>query len=162
LVQPMFQVRWRWNVTRALLVLRQKFGKKVPPALQRFRADDLLTAVFPNLTGCQENHTGDIEIPDHPLVRQTMHDCLHEALNIDGLIDVLKRIERGEIQLIARDTREPSPFCYELLNSNPYTFLDGGEIQERRAKAVATPAVFAIDGMRDLAWLDPAAIQQVI
>ncbi len=162
LVQPIFQVCWRWNVTRALLVLRQKFGKKVPPALQRFRADDLLTAVFPNLTGCQENHTGDIEIPDHPLVRQTMHDCLHEALNIDGLIDVLKRIERGELQLIARDTREPSPFCYELLNSNPYTFLDGGEIQERRAKAVATPAVFSMDGMRDLAWLDPAVIQQVI
>ena len=76
----------------------------------------------------QMARAGDIEIPDHPLVRQTMHDCLHEALNIDGLIDVLRRIERGEIQLIARDTREPSPFCYELLNSNPYTFLDGGEI----------------------------------
>ena len=162
LVQPVFQVRWRWNVTRALLVLRQKFGKKVPPALQRFRADDLLTAVFPNLTGCQENHTGDIEIPDHPLVRQTMHDCLHEAMDIDGLIDVLRRIERGEIQLIARDTREPSPFCYELLNSNPYTFLDGGEVQERRARALATPMTFCIDGMRDLSWLDPAAIAQVV
>ncbi len=162
LVQPIFQVRWRWNVTRALLVLKQKFGKKIPPALQRFRADDLLTAVFPNLTGCQENHTGDIEIPDHPLVRQTMHDCLHEALDIDGLINVLRRIEQGEIQLIARDTREPSPFCYELLNSNPYTFLDGGEIQERRARAMSAPSTLAIDGMRDLGWLDPAAITQVV
>ncbi|MFO0919362.1 MAG: DEAD/DEAH box helicase [Planctomycetaceae bacterium] len=162
LVLPLFQVRWRWNVTRALLVLKQKFGKKVPPALQRFRADDLLTAVFPNLTGCQENHTGDIEIPDHPLVRQTMHDCLHEALDIDGLIQVLRRIEQGEIQLIARDTREPSPFCYELLNSNPYTFLDGGEIQERRTRAMSAPSTLAIDGMRDLGWLDPAAIAQVV
>lgn len=161
LVQPPFQVRWRWNVIRALLVLKQKFGKKVPPALQRFLADDLLTSVFPHLTGCQENHVGDIELPDHPLVRQTMDDCLHEALNLDGLIRVLGRIERGEIQLVARDTREPSPFCYELLNASPYAFLDGGEIQERRARAVAQGSPIQSGAFADLCWLDPLAIAQV-
>jgi ATP-dependent helicase Lhr and Lhr-like helicase len=161
LVQPPFQLRWRWNVTRALLVQRTKFGQKVPPALQRFRADDLLTAVFPSLTGCQENHTGDIEIPDHPLVQQTMHDCLHEAMDIDGLVDVLRRIEDGEIQLVARDTREPSPFCYELLNAYPYAFLDGGEIQERRARTVSPGSDLSTDGP-PLDWLDPAAIGQVV
>lgn len=161
LVQPPFQLRWRWNVTRSLFVMRQKFGKKVPPALQRFRSEDLLTSVFPQLTGCLENHTGDIELPDHPLVRQTMHDCLHEALDLDGLITVLRRIEAGDIKLIPRDTREPSPFCYELLNSYPYAFLDGGEIQERRARAVAPGSDLTAD-TPDLTWLDPVAIQQVV
>ncbi|HUQ72488.1 MAG TPA: DEAD/DEAH box helicase, partial [Planctomycetaceae bacterium] len=161
LVQPPFQLRWRWNVTRALLVQRTKFGKKVPPALQRFRADDLLTSVFPSLTGCQENHTGDIELPDHPLVQQTMHDCLHEAMDINGLIGVLQRIEAGEIQLVPRDTREPSPFCYELLNAYPYAFLDGGEIQERRTRSVSPGSELSSEGP-PLDWLDPVAIEQVV
>ncbi|HET6426175.1 MAG TPA: DEAD/DEAH box helicase, partial [Planctomycetaceae bacterium] len=161
LVQPPFQLRWRWNVTRSLFVMRQKFGKKVAPALQRFRSEDLLTSVFPQLTGCLENHTGDIELPDHPLVRQTMHDCLHEALDLNGLIKVLRRIEAGEIKLIARDTREPSPFSYELLNAYPYAFLDGGEIQERRTRVVASGSELTTD-TPDLTWLDPAAIQQVV
>jgi ATP-dependent Lhr-like helicase len=161
LVQPPFQLRWRWNVTRALLVPRTKFGKKVPPALQRFRADDLLTAVFPQLTGCQENHTGDIELPDHPLVRQTMHDCLHEALDLPGLQAVLQRVEQGDIEFVPRDTREPSPFCHELLNAYPYAFLDGGEIQERRARAVSPGSDWFSD-MPPLTWLDPAAIAQVV
>jgi ATP-dependent Lhr-like helicase len=158
---PMFKVRWRWNVTRALLVLRRDGAKKIPPALQRFRADDLLTAVFPKLTGCQEEHTGDHEIPDHPLTNQTMHDCLHEALDLDGLLRVLGAIERGEIELTARDTREPSPFSYELLNANPYAFLDGGEIQERRARAVTTRRSLTVEGVRDLGRLDPEAIARV-
>jgi len=162
LAVPLFEVRWRWNVTRALMVLRQQNGKKVPPALQRFRADDLLTAVFPKLTGCQENITGDHEIPDHPLVQQTMHDCLNEALHIDGLHAVLSQIENGEIELIARDTREPSPFCYELLNANPYAFLDGGEIQERRARAVATRQSLNVEALQDLGKLDPLAIETVV
>lgn len=161
LVQPPFHLRWRWNATRALLLQRMKFGKKVPPALQRFRAEDLLTSVFPQLTGCLENHTGDIELPDHPLVRQTMHDCLHEAMDLNGLIDVLRRIEAGEIKLIGRDTREPSPFCYELLNAYPYAFLDGGEIQERRTRAVSPGSALTPD-MPALDWLDPAAIDQVV
>lgn len=159
---PMFQTRWRWNMNRALLVLKMRNGKKVPPALQRFRSDDLLTAVFPKLTGCQENVVGDHELPDHPLVQQTMHDCLTEALDLDGLHRVLEDIEAGRIELIARDTREPSPFSYELLNANPYTFLDGGEIQERRTRAVANRRSLTPDDVRELAKLDPAAIEQVV
>ncbi len=159
---PMFQVRWRWNVTRALQVLRRRGSRKVPPALQRFRADDLLSAVFPRLTGCQEHTAGEIELPDHPLARQTMEDCLHEPLDIDGLTEILRQVERGEITYVARDTREPSPFAAELLNANPYAFLDGGEIQERRARAVSTPRVMSIEAVRDLGRLDAGAIEQVV
>jgi len=162
LVVPMFHLRWRWNITRSLFVERMRNGKKVPPALQRFRSEDMLTAVFPKLTGCQENIVGDHEIPDHPLVQQTMADCLFEALDIDGLHEVLGRIESGEITLIARDTREPSPFAYELLNANPYAFLDGGEVQERRARAVATRRSLSVESVRDLGRLDPVAIEQVV
>jgi len=158
---PTFPTRWRWNVTRALLVSRFRNGRKVPPNLQRFRADDLLTAVFPKLTGCQENITGDHVLPDHPLVRQSMHDSLQEAHDLEGLRDVLSRIDRGEIELIARDTREPSPFCYELLNANPYAFLDGGEVAERRTRAVATRRSLTVESVSDLGRLDPLAIERV-
>ena len=161
LAVPMFQVRWRWNVTRALLVPRRQNGKKVPPALQRFRADDLLTAIFPRLTGCQEEHTGDIELPDHPLVNQTMEDCLHEALDVDGMTRVLSDFRQGDITFIPRDTREPSPFCFELLNANVYAFLDGGELQERRARAVSTRRSLTVEAVSDLGRLDPEAIARV-
>ncbi|HQU42844.1 MAG TPA: DEAD/DEAH box helicase, partial [Pirellulales bacterium] len=110
LAVPMFRIRWRWNATRALAVLRQRGGKKVPPPLQRFRADDLLTAVFPAQTACQENVTGDIEVPDHPLVNQTVYDCLHEAMDFNRWLDLLGEIEAGRTQLVAKDTYEPSPF----------------------------------------------------
>jgi ATP-dependent helicase Lhr and Lhr-like helicase len=159
---PMFQVRWRWNVTRALLVLRRRGSQKVPPALQRFRAEDLLSAVFPRLTGCQEHSAGEIELPDHPLARQTMEDCLHEPLDIDGFKEVLRAVERGEITFVARDTREPSPFALEMLNASPYAFLDGGEIQDRRARAVSTPRALSLESSRDLGRLDEAAIAQVV
>lgn len=160
---PMFQIRWRWNANRALLVLRRDKGNKVPPALQRFRADDLLTQVFPLLTGCQENvGEGDLKLPDHPLLQQTMDDCLYEALDFNGLVDVLRQIQSGEIELIARDTREPSPFSYELLNANPYAFLDGGEIAERRARTVATRRSLTVESVSDLSRLDPLAIEQVV
>ncbi len=162
LVVPMFHLRWRWNVTRSLFVARMKNGKKVPPALQRFRTEDLLTAVFPKLTGCQENIIGDHEIPDHPIVKQTMEDCLREALDIDGLVELLGRVDSEEVTYIARDTREPSPFAYELLNANPYAFLDGGEIQERRARAVSTRRSLNVESVRDLGKLDPEAIQSVV
>ena len=158
---PMFQIRWRWNANRALLVPRRDKGKRIPPALQRFRADDLLSAVFPLLTGCQENVVGELAMPEHILLRQTMDDCLSEALDIAGLVDVLRQVEAGEIEFVARDTREPSPFSYELLNSNPYAFLDGGELPERRARAVSTRRSLTVDSVRDLGRLDPLAIEQV-
>ena len=161
LLTPVFQIRWRWNVTRALLVIRRQNGKKVPPALQRFRADDLLTAVFPRLTGCQEEHTGPIPLPDHPLVNQTMHDALHEALDIDGLHRVMEEVAQNQIAFIGRDSREPSPFAYELLNAYPYAFLDGGEIQERRTRAVSTRRGLSVESVNDLGRLDPEAIRQV-
>ena len=158
---PMFQIRWRWNANRALLVPRRDKGKRIPPALQRFRADDLLSSVFPLLTGCQENVVGELKMPEHILLRQTMDDCLSEALDIAGLVDVLRQVEAGEIEFVARDTREPSPFSYELLNSNPYAFLDGGELPERRARAVSTRRSLTVDSVRDLGRLDPLAIEQV-
>ncbi|MDA1163227.1 MAG: DEAD/DEAH box helicase [Planctomycetota bacterium] len=158
---PMFQIRWRWNANRALLVPRRDKGKRIPPALQRFRADDLLSSVFPLLTGCQENVVGELQMPEHILLRQTMDDCLREALDIDGLVDVLRQVEAGEIEFIARDTREPSPFSYELLNSNPYAFLDGGELPERRARAVSTRRSLTVESVSDLGRLDPLAIDQV-
>jgi ATP-dependent Lhr-like helicase len=161
LAVPMFQVRWRWNTTRALMVLRQRGGRKVPPPLQRFRADDLLTAVFPQQTQCFEHRTGDLEVPDHPLARQTVHDCLHEAMDLDRWLEVLDAIDTGAIQLIGKDTREPSPFSYELLNAYPYAFLDDAPLEERRARAVATRRTLNIEDMRDLGRLDPAAIARV-
>jgi len=161
LAVPMFQVRWRWNATRALAVLRQRGGKKVPPHLQRFRAEDLLTAVFPMQTACFEHRTGDLEPPDHPLVQQTVHDCLHEVMDLDGWLAILAEIEAGRIDLVARDTREPSPFSHQLLNANPYAFLDDAPLEERRARAVAARRTIRVDDVRDLGRLDAAAIAQV-
>ncbi|MBI2823529.1 MAG: DEAD/DEAH box helicase [Planctomycetia bacterium] len=161
LAAPVFQTRWRWNVTRALAVLRQRGGKKVPPHLQRHRADDLLAAVFPQQAGCLENHSGDVEFPDHPLVRQTVDDCLHEAMDVDSWIDVLRDIVEGRIELVPCDTREPSPFSHQIINANPYAFLDGAPLEERRTRAVSVRRTLDITAMRDLGWLDPEAIAQV-
>ncbi len=161
LAVPMFLVRWRWNITRALAVLRQRGGKKVPPQLQRFRADDLLTAVFPMQTACFEHRTGDLEVPDHPIVRQTVHDCLHEAMDLPGWLSVLREIEAGRIELIGRDTREASPFSHQLLNANPYAFLDDAPLEERRTRAVAARRTFGAEDVHDLGQLDPDAIAEV-
>jgi ATP-dependent helicase Lhr and Lhr-like helicase len=161
LAVPVFKIRWRWNATRALAVLRHSGGRKVPPPLQRFRADDLLTAVFPAQTACQENRPEDIEIPQHPLVDQTVHDCLHENMDLDRWLAFLGQIETGQAQFVARDTREPSPFSYEILNANPYAFLDDAPLEERRARAVATRRTVSADTLGDLAWLEPVAIAQV-
>jgi ATP-dependent Lhr-like helicase len=161
LAVPMFLIRWRWNVTRALAVLRQRAGKKVPPQLQRFRADDLLTAVFPLQTACFEHRPENLDPPNHPLIRQTVHDCLHEAMDLSGWLQLLAEIEVGSVQLIARETREPSPFSHQLLNANPYAFLDDAPLEERRARAVAARRLMRPEDVRDLGRLDPEAIAQV-
>ncbi|HVU89976.1 MAG TPA: DEAD/DEAH box helicase [Pirellulales bacterium] len=161
LAAPLFQTRWRWNATRALAILRYRGGKKVPPYLQRHRSDDLLASVFPQTVGCLENHSGDVEIPDHPLVNQTVHDCLHEAMDIDGWLDVLRGIAGGDVELVPADTREPSPFSHQIINANPYAFLDGAPLEERRTRAVSVRRTLDIAAVRDLGWLDPDAIAQV-
>jgi len=157
---PMWGARWRWDATRSLAVLRQRGGRRVPPQLQRMKSADLLAAVFPRLVACQENVTGAIELPDHPLVRQAMHDCLYEAMDLDGLMDALERVERGEIKYHARDTTEPSPFAHEMINSKPYTYLDDAPLEERRARAVVLRRTLP-ENARDLGVLDPDAIALV-
>lgn len=158
---PFFRTRWQWNANRALAVLRNRAGKRVAPALQRMRGDDLLTAVFPASTQCFEHITGDIELPDHPLVRETMRDCLQEAADLERLRAVLADIQAGKIEMIARDTREPSPFAYERLNASPYAFLDDAGLLDRRARFLGQRRSLPIDELRDLARLDEAAIRRV-
>jgi ATP-dependent Lhr-like helicase len=160
LAAPMFGARWRWNATRALAVQRMRAGKKVAPQLQRMRADDLLAACFPDAAACGENLTGPIRIPDHVLVKETIDNCLHEAMDLDGLIAILGRIERGEIRTRAVDTPEPSVFCHELLNANPYAFLDDAPLEERRARAVALRRTGRAEADGS-SILDPAAIAEV-
>lgn len=161
LAVPMFQLRWRWNVMRALGVLRQQGGKRVPPHMLRFRSDDLLASTFPETVGCLENHHGDVEIPNHPLVKQTMHDCLTEAMDVVRWVGVLSDYRDGKIELIARDTREPSPFSHQLLNANPYAFLDGAGAEDRRTRAITTRRTLDPEAFRDLMSLDPLAVEIV-
>jgi ATP-dependent Lhr-like helicase len=161
LAVPMFGVRWRWNITRALAVLRMKNGKKVPPFLQKFRSEDLLAQSFPETVGCLENHHGDIQIPDHPIVRQTMHDCLTEAMDLPRWLAMLQDVKDGKVKFFPIDTREPSPFSHQILNANPYSFLDDAPLEERRTRAVTTRRSLSIEDFRDLAKLDPEAIVQV-
>jgi ATP-dependent Lhr-like helicase len=160
LTAPMFGARWRWNATRALAILRQRGGKRVPPQLQRMRADDLLAACFPDAAACPENLTGPIRVPDHVLVRETIANCLREAMDVDGLIAVLLRLERGEIRTHAVDTPEPSPFCHEILNANPYAYLDDAPLEERRTRAITLRRTIRSD-VDGAGILDPAAIAEV-
>jgi ATP-dependent Lhr-like helicase len=162
LTSPLFQARWRWNLNTSLTVLRMRGGRKNPPAIQRMEADDLMAAVFPTLAACQENVApGPLEIPDHPLVRQTMTDCLHEAMDIDGLRELLDGVETGRITVLTRDTTEPSVLAHEILNGMPFTFLDDEtEAGNRRSRQVRIPRGLPVDA-RDLARLDPAAIERV-
>jgi ATP-dependent Lhr-like helicase len=134
--QPIFQSRWRWNLNRSLVVLRFRGGKRVPPPLQRMQSDDMLAAVFPGAAACQENVRGPIEVPDHPLPRQTVHDSLTEALDCDGLIELWKRVEAGEVRFHFVDSTEPSLLAHEILTAAPYAFLDDGEAIDRRTRAV--------------------------
>ena len=157
---PMFEVRWRWDTSRALAVLRVAGGRKVPPPIQRMRADDLLAAVFPDQAACQENIVGDIRIPDHPLVNETIKDCLYEAMDLDGLKRLVEQIGTGEVKTVAIDTPEPSPFSHEILNANPYAYLDDAPLEERRARAVQMRRTVGPDA-GGVAALDPAAIAEV-
>jgi ATP-dependent Lhr-like helicase len=156
---PMFAARWRWNATRSLAILRRNGGKKVPPQLLRMRADDLLAATFPDQAACPENLTGEIRIPDHVLVRETIDNCLHEAMDLDALAGILRELESGAIRTVAIDTPEPSPFSHEILNANPYAFLDDAPLEERRARAVQLPR--ALGDEQGPRILDPVAIEEV-
>jgi ATP-dependent Lhr-like helicase len=158
---PMFPIRWRWNATRALALPRQRGGKKIAAPLQRMESENLLAAVFPDQLACLENIAGDRIVPDHPLVRQTIEDCLVEAMDIDGLEQLLRRIENGEIQCLARDLPEPSPLASEILNARPYAFLDNAPLEERRAHAVQTRRASDSSGRNELGILDVAAIERV-
>ena len=162
LTSPLFQARWRWNLNTSLTILRMRGGRKNPPAIQRMEADDLMAAVFPTLAACQENVApGPLEIPDHPLVRQTLEDCLHEAMDIDGLRDLVAGIEAGRITVITRDTTEPSVLAHEILNGQPFTYLDDEtEAANRRSRQVRIPRGLPVQA-RDLARLDPGAIERV-
>ncbi|MGH7773095.1 MAG: DEAD/DEAH box helicase [Candidatus Binatia bacterium] len=160
LVSPMFINRWRWNATRALALLRYSGGKKVPMAIQRIRAEDLLAAVFPEQVMCQDNRVGPIELPDHPLVSETMKDCLHEAMDLDGLREILAKIGRDEIATVAVETPAPSPMAHEILNANPYAFLDDAPLEERRARAVSLRRIDP-DLARGIGALNPDAIEEV-
>ncbi len=160
LAAPMFGARWRWNATRALAILRMRGGRKVAPQLQRMRADDLIAAVFPDQAACAENLSGPIRIPDHVLVRETIGNCLHEAMDLDGLLQILRALEGGEIRTVAIDTPEPSPFCHEILNANPYAYLDDAPLEERRARAVQLRRTMR-DDMDGAGILDQDVIAEV-
>src|SRR3989440_536346 len=158
---PVFGTRWRWNATRALAVLRFRGGRKVPTPLQRMEAEDLVAAVFPDQLACPENLVGDREIPDHPLVNQTIADCLLEAMDFPGLKRVLEGMDAGQFTLIARDTTEPSPLCHEVLNARPYAFLDDAPLEERRTQAVITRRGLDVKTADEFGKLDQAAIDLV-
>src|SRR6266545_4569933 len=133
---PMFITRWRWTAGVALALPRMRGGRKVPPQLSRMAAEDLIGAVFPDQIACAENLAGEREIPDHPLVRQTIDDCLTEAMDIEGLQRLLSGIESGTIQVVARDLNQPSPLALEVLTARPYAYLDDAPLEERRTQAV--------------------------
>ena len=159
---PIFNIRWRWNANVSLAVPRRAGGRKVPAPVQRMQAEDLVAVVFPDQIACAENlGGGEREIPDHPLVRQTIHDALHEAMDVDGLVALLERIERGEVAVHVRDLPEPSPFAHEILNAKPYAFLDDAPLEERRTRAVSARRWLDPESAADLGRLDPEAIERV-
>src|SRR5579862_6980826 len=161
LASPLFTTRWRWDASRALALLRFQGGRKVPPQIQRMRADDLLAAVFPDAAACQENIEGEMKIPDHPLIREVMKDALTEAMDLEGLRDLLPQILDGRIRCLAVDTPVPSQFSHEILNANPYAYLDDAPLEERRARAVEMRRVLPETVASDIGRLDPAAIEEV-
>jgi ATP-dependent helicase Lhr and Lhr-like helicase len=162
LQSPLFATRWRWDAGRALALVRFRHGKKIPPNIQRMLADDLLAAVFPDAAACQDNLGGrDIELPEHPLIAETMKDALTEALDIEGLATVLNSIIQDQIKCLAVDTPTPSAFAHEILNANPYAFLDDAPLEERRARAVEMRRFLPSDVLETVGKLDPEVIREV-
>ena len=161
LVSPMFTARWRWNLNRSLLILRFQGGRRNPLPIQRMQADDWMAALFPSLAACADNmEAGPVEIPDHPIVRQTLYDCLHEAMDIDGVIEIVRGFRTGKVRVHCVDTTEPSVLAHEILNSRPYTFLDDAPLEERRTRAVSLRRGLPVEA-RELATLSPEALAQV-
>ncbi len=158
---PIFGTRWRWDANRALALLRFQNGKKVPAQIQRMRSDDLLASVFPDAAACFENIEGDRNIPDHPLISEVMKDVLSEAMDLEGLKRVLRGMASGEIRVLAVDTPVPSQFSHEILNANPYAYLDDAPLEERRARAVEMRRVLPESVLQEVGALDPGAIAQV-
>jgi ATP-dependent Lhr-like helicase len=158
---PLFGVRWRWNAGVALALPRYSGGRKVPPQIQRMKSEDLMASVFPDQSACLENLAGEREIPDHPLVEQTLDDCLHDAMDCDGWLALLRRMENGDIRLISRDLPAPSPLAAEILSARPYTFLDDAPLEERRTQAVLNRRWSDPQSTDDLGALDTEAIRAV-
>jgi ATP-dependent Lhr-like helicase len=161
LAAPMFTARWRWNAAVALAIPRYRGGRKVPPQLQRMYAEDLIADVFPEQIACAENLSGEREIPKHPLVEQTVRDCLEEAMDIEGLERLLANIERGDISIVARDLTEPSPLALQILAARPYSYLDDAPLEERRTQAVISRRWLDPQSASDLGRLDVKAIERV-
>ncbi|MEJ2651815.1 MAG: crosslink repair DNA glycosylase YcaQ family protein [Gammaproteobacteria bacterium] len=160
LAAPMFETRWRWNANIALAVLRNRNGKRIPAQWQRSAAQDLVAVIFPDQLACLENIAGDREVPDHPLVDQTLHDCLYEAMDIEGLERLLRGMETGEVELVARDLAAPSPLSQAILTAKPYAFLDDAPAEERRTLAVQQRRLLAPQDAAELGRLDAMAIAQ--
>ena len=158
---PLFATRWRWNATVSLAVKTSRGGRKVPPPLQRMAAEDLISVVFPDQLACAENLRGEREVPDHPLVRQTLHDCLYEAMDLHGLIALLQSIESGERRVLTMDLPHPSPLAMEILGARPYAYLDDAPLEERRTQAVAARRWLDPQTAAEFGRLDPLAIAQV-
>jgi ATP-dependent Lhr-like helicase len=158
---PLFGVRWRWNATTSLALPRFSGGRKVAPQLQRMKSEDLLATVFPDQVACAENLVGEREVPDHPLVAQTLDDCLHDAMDSEGLLDVLRGLESGAIRMVARDLVAPSPLAAAVLNAAPYAFLDDAPLEERRTQAVQSRRWNEAESADDLGRLDADAIVAV-
>lgn len=158
---PMFQTHFRWNAQRSLAISRQRGGKRVPPYLQRMAAEDLIAVIFPDQLACLENIAGDREVPEHPIVTQTIEDCLHRVMDIDGLVTILEGIRDGRMQLIAMDLPEPSPMAHDILNASVYAFLDDAGLEERRTHAVQVRRSLSPDSVKELGQLDTSAIDLI-
>ncbi len=158
---PMFTTRWRWVAGVSLALPRFRSGKKVPPQFLRMQAEDLIAAVFPDQIACAENLAGEREVPDHPLTNQAIFDCLHEAMDIEGLERLLARLEAGDIRIVSCDLTQPSPLALEALSARPYAYLDDAPLEERRTQAVMARRWQDPQSASELGRLDPEAIERV-